>query len=80
MNKTLLMLNVGSSSLKFSLFADKAGLPLVFSGGIERIGKGETTLIVKDARTGQKTETPVEALKVQDALLGAGKTGARSFA
>ena len=45
----ILCLNVGSSSLKFSVYDADENLACLLSGGIERIGKPDTTLKVTNA-------------------------------
>lgn len=48
MNKTLLTLNAGSSSIKFAIFAPNAPPIRILSGIIERIGLSDTKFAVKN--------------------------------
>ncbi|MCE9632870.1 MAG: acetate/propionate family kinase [Methylophilales bacterium] len=48
MNKTLLTLNAGSSSIKFAIFAPSTPPTRIISGKIERIGLSDTKFAVKN--------------------------------
>ncbi len=45
---TILVINSGSSSLKFAIFANEDGLARLFSGAVERIGIGQSRFHVAD--------------------------------
>ena len=53
--KLLLVLNAGSSSLKFALFDGRSSLVRIFSGVIDRIGSPEATFTLK-GKEGQQME------------------------
>jgi acetate kinase len=59
--KVVLALNAGSSSLKFALFEDGAGLARTFSGAIDRIGlaKSKFTLKGSDGKKLEQVEVSV---------------------
>ncbi len=58
---SILTLNAGSSSLKFALFEDGESVKRLYSGQIERIGAGNSTLRLIDHRTHSKEEAPLQA-------------------
>ena len=45
----VLTINGGSSSLKFAVFAAADPIERVLSGRVERVGRGESRLVVSDA-------------------------------
>jgi acetate kinase len=57
----VLTLNGGSSSLKFAVFAAVDPIERVFSGRVERVGLGESRLIVSDAGGRRSEDCAVEA-------------------
>ena len=60
MASKVLVINSGSSSLKFSLFeAAKAALSSIASGVVERIGDTDKSQLVAQAHGSQKTTTRV---------------------
>lgn len=52
-SKKILVLNSGSSSIKFALFDVDANINKVLSGQIDRIGQSDTALSFKDSATGK---------------------------
>ncbi|MDP9043200.1 MAG: acetate/propionate family kinase [Pseudomonadota bacterium] len=57
----LLVINAGSSSIKFALHATAASLRCTRRGSIDRIGAGQATLTVTDATSTQPTSCAVDA-------------------
>jgi acetate kinase len=57
----VLTINGGSSSLKFAVFTTGDPIERVLSGRVERVGLGESRLIVSDAGGGRREERAVEA-------------------
>lgn len=70
MKETMIIINAGSSSLKFKLF-DKSNLQEFSNGQISGIGTSEVKLVVKDTKTGDKihTETFDGSLSRDDILV-----------
>jgi acetate kinase len=62
MSETLLVINAGSSSVKFSLFGREAALPLLASGKVENIG-GAAVLEAEDAHDALGPVTHEDALR-----------------
>jgi acetate kinase len=60
-NKNILAVNGGSSSIKFSVFADDESMSKRLSGKIERIGLDRTTLTYTNSRNDDQGELPVQA-------------------
>jgi len=58
---SILVINGGSSSIKFALFRDTAPLERLVAGAVERIGSPGATLTVTDCAEGQTHRQPVEA-------------------
>ena len=52
MADAILVMNAGSSSLKFAVFAAADSLGRVLTGRVERVGHGEARLVVSDADGG----------------------------
>ena len=48
-NSAVLVINCGSSSIKFALFAASRTMPQLFSGALERIGLGPGRFHAKDS-------------------------------
>lgn len=46
-SRAILVINCGSSSLKFAVFGDGPGLPRVLSGAVDRIGTGDSRLLIR---------------------------------
>lgn len=70
---TVLVLNTGSSSLKFALYDSGPPLFRTLSGSIDRIGSSHATFTLKRAETGpqQRTEIPAtDQASALDYLLG----------
>jgi acetate kinase len=59
--RCVLTINGGSSSLKFAVFAATDPIGRVLSGGVERIGRGESRLVVSDVESGMREDRAVEA-------------------
>jgi len=57
----ILTINGGSSSLKFAVFATADSSQRVFSGRVERVGRGDSRLVVTGAAGGQWEDLRVEA-------------------
>jgi acetate kinase len=57
----VLTINGGSSSLKFAVFAAGGPIERVLSGCVERVGRGESRLVVKCTDGGRCEDRPVEA-------------------
>jgi acetate kinase len=57
----VLTINGGSSSLKFAVFAMADSSQRVFSGRVERVGRGDSRLVVTGAGGDQWEDHPVEA-------------------
>ena len=57
----ILTINGGSSSLKFAVFAAAEPIERVLSGRVERVGLGESRLIVNDAGGRRREDRAVEA-------------------
>lgn len=64
----ILVINSGSSSVKFALFAAKHKLPQLFSGALERIGLPQGRLHAKDSTGKFLVETPVSLASHREAL------------
>ena len=80
-----LILNAGSSSLKFALFWDEAAPVCVLSGGIDRIGLPEATFTLRKTGSQQTERAGISApthVSCLDFLLKrlAESTGAGAFA
>jgi acetate kinase len=59
--RCVLTINGGSSSLKFAVFAADGSLDRVLSGCVERVGHGESRLVVSDAGGSRREECAVAA-------------------
>jgi acetate kinase len=57
----VLTINGGSSSLKFAVFAADGPTERIFSGRVERVGRGDSRLVVDEARDCPREERGVEA-------------------
>ena len=57
----ILTINGGSSSLKFAVFGAAEPIERVLSGRVERVGLGESRLIVNDADGRRREDRAVEA-------------------
>ncbi len=55
-DKLVLVMNAGSSSLKFKLFTDRAGLKGEVSGLVERIGDVSNSRVITSILSGPKPE------------------------
>ena len=55
-DKLVLVVNAGSSSLKFKLFTDRSGLKGEVSGLVERIGDLENSRVITNILSGPKPE------------------------
>ena len=51
-DQAILVINCGSSSLKFAIFGREGGLPRLYSGAVERIGSRESRFLVRDEGSG----------------------------
>ena len=65
---SLLTINGGSSSIKFSLFAANLSLHLKLTGRIERIGTPDATLSVQEADGGERFTLPIVAEDHQESV------------
>ncbi|MEO8136977.1 MAG: acetate/propionate family kinase [Betaproteobacteria bacterium] len=63
----ILTLNGGSSSIKFSMYRAGATLQRLLAGKVDRIGLGDATLSVDDARTGRQDRRPILASEFKSA-------------
>ena len=66
-NKNILAVNGGSSSIKFSLYEVNGALSPRLSGKIERIGLPDATLTFTDSSNRQEGHLPVQAGGVKEA-------------
>jgi acetate kinase len=66
-NKNILAVNGGSSSIKFTLYADDGSLSPRLSGKIERIGLPDAGLTFTDSANRQQGHLPVQAGGVKEA-------------
>jgi acetate kinase len=66
-NKNILAVNGGSSSIKFSLYEVSGSLSLRLSGKIEKIGLPESALTFTDMSNHQEGHLPVQAAGVKEA-------------
>jgi acetate kinase len=57
----ILTINGGSSSLKFAVFATAGSPQRVFSGRVERVGQGDSRLIITGVTGGRGETVPVDA-------------------
>jgi acetate kinase len=64
----ILVINSGSSSVKFALFATERKMPRLFSGALERIGLPQGRMLVKDSTGKVLVETPVSLASHREAL------------
>jgi len=69
-DKVIVVLNGGSSSLKFSAYRSQSPqqLTLLFDGGVERIGQPNARLSINDRQQGKKTSTAVGAVRQEELL------------
>jgi propionate kinase len=69
-DKVIVVLNGGSSSLKFSAYRSQSPqqLTLLFDGGVERIGQPNASLSINDRQQGEKTSTAVGAICQEELL------------
>jgi acetate kinase len=59
--RCVLTINGGSSSLKFAVFAAADSLARVLTGRVERVGQGQSRLVVSDADGGRREDRAVAA-------------------
>jgi hypothetical protein len=60
-SRCILTINGGSSSLKFAVFVAANSIERLLSGRVERIGRGESRLVVSDAGGSRREDCAVEA-------------------
>jgi acetate kinase len=59
--RCVLTINGGSSSLKFAVFEASGSLERVLTGRVERVGRGESRLVVSDADGSRREDRAVAA-------------------